>query len=389
MVCEVVGLKDIFENLEVTRTSSTQNGFVIVGKIKEENAIIVVSQPAITLENVLNMTKETTNCVCTLKNDVFSCFDLQATGLYNFRLIYPASEDKVKKYTTSLNEYKKEGYEEYKKVLEVKLKQQESNNWIRNIINGCEKEENEFEVKKPKICEEKENKSQDIENQTANEKAEEYIKNPEQEKLVNEVAEDATMTKEEDVTINKKEDVKCCEENGNNESKQDQENVVKSEKEENKQNTTALNDSATKENVKNVVKKEYKETIFYNDKEFVIIPNYKWNQKSIEKLYLICLFKSPELYSIRELTDYEILERAKMAIHETIKRVYNFEPNDVYIFFHYHPTYYSLHLHICNVNFFGPCSSVGRAVLIDNVIENLKISSDFYKTHDMHMICRK
>ncbi len=44
--------------------------------------------------------------------------------------------------------------------------------------------------------------------------------------------------------------------------------------------------------IRNIIdnKSDIEEKIYYNDDEFVIIPNYKWDMESIDKLYLILIF---------------------------------------------------------------------------------------------------
>ncbi|KAM0673427.1 hypothetical protein GVAV_003119 [Gurleya vavrai] len=120
-----------------------------------------------------------------------------------------------------------------------------------------------------------------------------------------------------------------------------------------------------------------------------MIPNYKWDLKDMSKFYILLLFKQKNLYTVRELKSFELLERARNVFYKVCSEKFNIEKNELYVFFHYHPTYYSLHLHICNSNFYGLFSNAGKAILLDDVIENLKIDANFYEKRVMNYIERE
>lgn len=124
---------------------------------------------------------------------------------------------------------------------------------------------------------------------------------------------------------------------------------------------------------------KFDEKIFYTDNEFVITTNYKWNGMNTNELYLLLLFKQEFLYTIREVVDVDYLIRAKQAIYKTLSDVYKMKESDVILFFHYHPTYYSLHLHIVNINMSGEFLNAGRVILLDKAIEMMTIDPEYYK----------
>ena len=47
-------------------------------------------------------------------------------------------------------------------------------------------------------------------------------------------------------------------------------------------------------------------------------------------------------------------------------------------YIHYHPSYYHLHVHITHVKYDAPGCQVGRAILLDDVIDNLEVFDDEY-----------
>jgi m7GpppX diphosphatase len=48
-------------------------------------------------------------------------------------------------------------------------------------------------------------------------------------------------------------------------------------------------------------------------------------------------------------------------------------------YFHYQPSFYHLHVHFVSIEFDAPASNVGCAVLLDDVINNLQLMSDYYQ----------
>ncbi|KAM0685395.1 hypothetical protein COBT_003396 [Conglomerata obtusa] len=400
-------LKEFFNTIEVVSTRTYETNITIIGKSNGQNAIVAINSPSVTEKNIFDIVKNNTYEKCTLQNDVFSCYDMKSDGLFNIRVIYPADDEKLKKYQIRKVHYVKETKEEYDKFLEEQIKTgQVKNNWIRNIIEYCNQDGIEIEKTLIKtdyeqIKDVKKNYTNKIEEKNKNEE-----KNIIEEKNINE--EKNILNKEKNIINNKNlENDKNQEEQINN-TKNDNNQVIYNENQENDQKqengneiTKNLNesnkiisdinqeDNIETEPIIKKIKKNFHESIYYNDDEFVIIPNYKWDLKDLNKLYLILLFKQENLYTIRELNDPDMLIRAKNAVYKTVKSLCNFEEDEIYMFFHYHPTYYSLHLHICNVNFFGSFSNAGKAILIDDVIENLKTNNNFYCYRDMFHVARK
>ena len=62
-----------------------------------------------------------------------------------------------------------------------------------------------------------------------------------------------------------------------------------------------------------------------------------------------------------------------------IAKLYNIKANELYIYFHYHPSYYHLHLHGCISNHSLLDSRYLRHFFIDDIIENIQSNSTYYK----------
>jgi diadenosine tetraphosphate (Ap4A) HIT family hydrolase len=120
--------------------------------------------------------------------------------------------------------------------------------------------------------------------------------------------------------------------------------------------------------------------IIYEDKDIILIPDYKWNY-NIDNLHILCFFKNKKLYSIRELTNehVEMLENSLQNCKKCIKEKYDISEDNLLIYFHYHPSVWQLHIHFTNVRLINNSILIPRAHLVNQVIENLKIDTNYYK----------
>ena len=63
----------------------------------------------------------------------------------------------------------------------------------------------------------------------------------------------------------------------------------------------------------------------------------------------------------------------------TILNSYNIDLNDIIMFFHYHPSYYQLHLHVCLLDNEALETKYHRNYHLDDVIAKLETDSDYWK----------
>jgi m7GpppX diphosphatase len=59
------------------------------------------------------------------------------------------------------------------------------------------------------------------------------------------------------------------------------------------------------------------------------------------------------------------------------------------VYVHYQPSYYHLHVHFTHLNYDAPGTVVGRAHLLDDIINNLELQDDFYKRKTLTYILRE
>jgi len=120
--------------------------------------------------------------------------------------------------------------------------------------------------------------------------------------------------------------------------------------------------------------------IIYEDKDIILIPDYKWNNL-LDSLHILCFFKDKKLYSIRELVSshLKLLQDTLVNCKKTINEKYKIPEENLLIYFHYHPSVWQLHIHFMNIKLINNSILIPRAHLVNQVIENLKIDSDYYK----------
>ncbi|KAM9298882.1 m7GpppX diphosphatase [Gastrophryne carolinensis] len=132
-------------------------------------------------------------------------------------------------------------------------------------------------------------------------------------------------------------------------------------------------------------KKAEAERIVYEnpdpDTGFILLPDFKWNQKQVEDLYLIAICHQRGIKSLRDLTaDHlpllrNILQEGQAAI---LKR-YGLRGNQLRIYLHYQPSYYHLHVHFTALGHDAPGTTVERAHLLCDVIQNLEAEPAYYQ----------
>lgn len=136
------------------------------------------------------------------------------------------------------------------------------------------------------------------------------------------------------------------------------------------------------------------ETFVYHDKDpkfgFVLLPDMKWDRTNMDGLYLTCIVNRKDIASVRDLTGADVpwLEDLKAFIVMATKAKYLVEPDQLRVFVHYHPSYYHFHIHVVNVAHqgLGFGITVGKAIMLDDIITNLKIKPDYYATEPLTYI---
>ncbi|XP_075029195.1 m7GpppX diphosphatase isoform X2 [Calonectris borealis] len=101
----------------------------------------------------------------------------------------------------------------------------------------------------------------------------------------------------------------------------------------------------------------------------------------LDDLYLIALVHRREIKSLRDLTaeHLPLLRNILQEGKEAIAKRFGVPGSQLRIYLHYQPSYYHLHVHFTALGYDAPGSSVERAHLLADVIDNLALDSMYYQ----------
>lgn len=117
---------------------------------------------------------------------------------------------------------------------------------------------------------------------------------------------------------------------------------------------------------------------------FVVVPDLKMDLSNPvpESMYLQCIARDPRLRSIRDLNASHIplLRRIQDTVIHLAKEKLACKSSQLRLYFHYYPTFWWLHVHVVHTSFFVPGHglNVGKAILFEDVLQNLQFKSDYY-----------
>lgn len=123
---------------------------------------------------------------------------------------------------------------------------------------------------------------------------------------------------------------------------------------------------------------------------FILVPDMKWDSRVVENLYVLAICHRKNIRCIRDLdsSHLQLLENIRDKCLKAIEEKFGVAKNKVRAFVHYQPTFYHLHVHFSHIKF-QPPGIPERNYPINNVIENLKIDSDFYKKATLEFVVKE
>ncbi|XP_056591742.1 m7GpppX diphosphatase [Triplophysa dalaica] len=136
-------------------------------------------------------------------------------------------------------------------------------------------------------------------------------------------------------------------------------------------------------------KKAEADRIIYEDPDpdtgFVLLPDFKWDQKQNEDLYLIAIIHRRDIKSLRDLTSEHLplLTNIRSKGEDTIQKRFGVPSSKLRVYLHYQPSYYHLHIHFTSLDYEAPGCGVERAHLLSDVIQNLEADSSYYHNRSM------
>ena len=124
-----------------------------------------------------------------------------------------------------------------------------------------------------------------------------------------------------------------------------------------------------------------KQKIVLNTNDNVLVKELKWSTDTMRDMYYLVIFKDHNLKSIRELngSHVELLEKTRDLCIDKIVSLHNINKNKLRLYFHYHPTFWQLHLHINLIDRQWDGSSSDYAHPLYSVINNIKLVSNYYQ----------
>ncbi|KXZ51606.1 hypothetical protein GPECTOR_12g570 [Gonium pectorale] len=137
-------------------------------------------------------------------------------------------------------------------------------------------------------------------------------------------------------------------------------------------------------------KKEEVERLIYEDPDpvngFMLHPDLKWDQRCGEQLYCLALVHRRDLPCVRELRveHLPLLENVRDRGCQAIQDRYGVPRSSLRLFVHYLPSYWHLHVHIVHADLLTHGSVAGKAILLDDVIDNIKtFGSDYWRRRSL------
>lgn len=123
---------------------------------------------------------------------------------------------------------------------------------------------------------------------------------------------------------------------------------------------------------------------------FILLPDMKWDGKTIENLYLLAIIHQKQIGSLRDLDNSHIklLENVRDKSIAAIEAKYNVQKGKIRAYLHYYPSFYHLHIHFTHINYQVP-GFPERNHLINQVVENLKLDSDYYKKVSLECVVKR
>jgi m7GpppX diphosphatase len=126
------------------------------------------------------------------------------------------------------------------------------------------------------------------------------------------------------------------------------------------------------------------------EKGFVMLPDMKWDGKTVNTMCLLAIVHRRDLNSMRDLdgSHLELLENIRDKCLKAVEEKFDVRRDKVRLFLHYQPTFYHLHVHVNHLNH-TLTDMPERNFSLNQIIENLKLDSDYYKKVAVEYVVRK
>ncbi|KAF8810783.1 scavenger mRNA decapping enzyme [Phlegmacium glaucopus] len=120
--------------------------------------------------------------------------------------------------------------------------------------------------------------------------------------------------------------------------------------------------------------------ILHSSPSFMILPDMKWDLKTISSLYLVSIVQDRTIRSMRDLRKRHVglLKDIRREAVRIVSEKWGLGKGSLRMYVHYQPSYYHFHIHIVNANYQAGMlgMTVGQAHLLDDIISLLELDPD-------------
>ncbi|KAK9479802.1 HIT-like domain-containing protein [Lipomyces japonicus] len=111
------------------------------------------------------------------------------------------------------------------------------------------------------------------------------------------------------------------------------------------------------------------------DTGFILLPDLKWDRKTLDSLYLVAIVHRLDIASVRDLKKSHVgwLKTVRSEIIQSVTQTYQIPASQLRLYVHYLPSYYHFHIHVTNIEHeIGGGVEIGKAILFEDVIIRLQ-----------------
>ncbi|XP_077299894.1 decapping enzyme, scavenger [Arctopsyche grandis] len=136
--------------------------------------------------------------------------------------------------------------------------------------------------------------------------------------------------------------------------------------------------------------------ILHRDKDedergIILLPDLHWDGIDQNNFHLLAFPLKRGILSIRDLTnkDLPLLYHIRDKSIEIVKQKFGFKREHLRMYFHYQPSFYHLHVHVTYLHHEAPGIFTEKAHLLDTVIDNIELISDYYQRASLPFTVRE
>lgn len=131
---------------------------------------------------------------------------------------------------------------------------------------------------------------------------------------------------------------------------------------------------------------DIKEEVLFEDKEFIIVKDTKWNGDNLKEMYVLAIARNDigrRVRSVRDLrgSDVPMLRRILENGKKVILERYGVKDSGYRVYVHYFPSFWHFHIHFVALGSPNNEGStvLGRSILLEDIIQNLEMDPLYYE----------